>query len=161
MRYLVYQEEVGESGTHHFQGYIEMPRPVRFTHFRNLERAHFEPARGTPDECIEYCTKEDTRVGVPFTYGEPSRQGKRSDLIDLRNAIIAGRTDRELLLDDQLATVALRYSRGVQFARTALDVALPRDDVVVKLHYGPAGMLPSSVRMGGEGAALRALAPSP
>lgn len=69
--YLVYQEEVGESGTHHFQGYIEMPKSVRCTHFMpGLRGGHFERAKGTPEQCKAYCTKAETRVGGPYEFGK-------------------------------------------------------------------------------------------
>lgn len=69
--YVVYQEEVGESGTLHLQGYIEMPKSVRCTHFvSGLRGSHFERAVGTPEQCKAYCTKDATRVGGPYEFGK-------------------------------------------------------------------------------------------
>lgn len=72
--YLVFQEEIGESGTHHLQGYVVLKKKARLTHFAGgvLEGAHFEVARGTPEECDEYSSKEDTRVAgtVPVRFGK-------------------------------------------------------------------------------------------
>lgn len=48
--YVVYSEEVGESGTKHLQGYLECKIPSRLSHVRQfpgLSRAHFEIAKGS------------------------------------------------------------------------------------------------------------------
>lgn len=76
-KYLVYQEEIGTSGTHHLQGYIEMTRPVRFSHFAEwLPGAHFEIAAGSTDDNTKYCTKEECRVGGPYIFGKSTTQGQ-------------------------------------------------------------------------------------
>lgn len=139
--YLVYQEEVGENGTHHLQGYIEMPKSVRFTHFKGLEGAHFEKAFGTAQQCEEYCSKEETRVGGPYRFGKLSEgKGHRTDLLLLRNAIRDGKRGRDLFDDDEVAGSAIMYGRGVDAMVRAYSVALPRDDIRVILHYGPPGI---------------------
>ena len=73
--YLIYQEEKGENGTVHFQGYVELREKQRITwmkaHFNN--NAHFEPRMGTQEEAINYCRKEETRVegGQSGEFGQP------------------------------------------------------------------------------------------
>lgn len=138
--YLLYQEEVGEAGTHHLQGYIEMPRPVRFSHFVGLEGAHFERAMGTNEECIAYCSKDDTRVGGPYSFGKPSGgRGTRTDILKLRDAVKEGKRGRDLFDDDTLAGPAIRYVRGVDALARAYSEPGMRDDIRVVLHYGPPG----------------------
>lgn len=47
--YAVFQEEVGENGTHHLQGYVELERNQALsyvTKLPGLEGAHFEQRRG-------------------------------------------------------------------------------------------------------------------
>lgn len=53
--YLVFQLEMGENGTLHIQGYVEMPKSVRASHFGF--QAHWERAKGKPEQCYAYCTK--------------------------------------------------------------------------------------------------------
>lgn len=65
--YLVWQAEAAPTtGTLHIQGYIALNRKLRFASaaFRSLVggRAAIEIARGTPEECRAYCTKEDSRA---------------------------------------------------------------------------------------------------
>lgn len=115
-RYIVFQEEVGASGTPHLQGYIEFNTPRRMAYIKNAleeEAIHLEPARGTANECKAYCTKEDTRVGGPYELGiMGGSQGKRNDLLALRDAIKSGASLKELIDNDAVATSAIRYLRA-------------------------------------------------
>jgi len=57
--------------TPHLQGYFELKQRARLSELRKFpcfKRAHFEPARGTAEDSISYCTKEDPEA---FRYGEP------------------------------------------------------------------------------------------
>lgn len=143
LKYLVYQLEAGEENhTPHFQGYIVCKQSVRFTHFHPLlERAHFEIAKGTPEQCKEYCTKEDTRLEGPWEFGTlpAAGSGSRNDLIDLREAIKGGKRGRDIYDDDCLVRAAVRYNSGMVSMVSAYTRAEPRPDVRVTLHFGPAG----------------------
>ncbi len=68
--YLVMQEEVGESGTPHIQGYIHFDNARNLTQMRGLfslgpgigHGTHFEIAVGSPAQNTEYCTKDEARM---------------------------------------------------------------------------------------------------
>lgn len=80
--YGVYGREIGESGTPHLQGYLILNRARRLSYLRNhvSDRAHFEIARGSPQQASDYCKKDGDFVeegDLP-----ESRQGRRSDLDD-------------------------------------------------------------------------------
>lgn len=140
--FVVYQEEIGESGNHHLQGYIEMPKPCRPTKFDCLRGAHFEKARGTPQENLDYCTKDDSRMpsGERVIWGNMSRgQGQRNDLLALRDAVRSGKRDRDLFDDDVVAGSAIKFQRGVAAMREAYSEPTERGDIRVTLHYGPPG----------------------
>jgi Putative viral replication protein len=48
LRYIVWQEERGQSGTHHYQGYLELiKKRKRGGVCQLIPRAHFEPRKGT------------------------------------------------------------------------------------------------------------------
>lgn len=117
-----------------------MPKPVRFTHFKGLEGAHFEPAHGTAEENIKYCSKEESRVGGPYIFGKASvGQGNRADIIALRDAIRAGKRADELFGDDRTVVAATKYTRAMDKMVECFGTAVPRDDIVVTFHYGPSG----------------------
>lgn len=51
--------EVGDSGTPHIQGYIRFKNQIRFSTLKKkVPTAHWEKAKGTPDQNFRYCSKE-------------------------------------------------------------------------------------------------------
>lgn len=65
-RQYVFQEETGENGTPHLQGYIEFGKKQRPFECINNKRIHWEKCR-SPKASIAYCSKEDTRTGSIYT----------------------------------------------------------------------------------------------
>ena len=61
VKYLVYQHEVGESGTPHIQGYVEFHDKIRMGGIKKLGPAwhamHLEPRRSTAAKAVHYCSK--------------------------------------------------------------------------------------------------------
>jgi len=84
MEYLIFQKERGERGTVHYQGFVILKKQSRMSALKKLisKQAHFEVARGSVEQNIAYCSKEDTRIDGPFTFGTvpESNQGKRTDI---------------------------------------------------------------------------------
>lgn len=58
--YLVVGKEVGENGTPHLQGYVRFSNAIRLSSLKKIlsGRAHFEIAKGSPEQNFKYCTKE-------------------------------------------------------------------------------------------------------
>lgn len=56
------QEERGESGTEHLQGYLQSKKPIRPTETFSNKRIHWEKAR-SPRHAREYCCKEESATG--------------------------------------------------------------------------------------------------
>jgi len=91
--YCIYQEEVGENGTPHLQGYIEFDTTMSMAACKwleGLDTAHLEPRLGTQQQAITYCSKADTRVGGPYVYGDPKEPGKRNDLLEVKKLLDEG-----------------------------------------------------------------------
>jgi len=110
--YSVYQYETGESGTPHFQGYMyfEVRRSPAYMK-KWFPRAHWLIARGTPEECKKYCTKEEGRLEGPYEYGNlPKGKGSRTDLEAFRSEISENPVDANELCD-RYGDVYAKYPR--------------------------------------------------
>lgn len=103
-----------------------------------LGNAHFEVARGNRADNIAYCSKDDPD---PAEFGDRKAggQGKRHDLLVLRDAIRDKQTDIDLLDEDETAPQFFKYQIGIKAARSAYDIPEPRDDIRVALFYGAPG----------------------
>jgi len=56
--YLIEAHEIGETGTPHIQGFMELKTRMRLTQLKPLcPKAHFEACRGTPWQNMMYCKK--------------------------------------------------------------------------------------------------------
>lgn len=87
VRYITYQAEIGEeTGRLHLQIYLETTDSMRTTTVANLLKKWFfkgtsvrvTDRKSSQQACIDYVTKEDTRVAGPWTYGEPSKSHRTS-----------------------------------------------------------------------------------
>jgi len=89
VKYVIWQVELGESGTPHIQAYIALKVKKRISYFKEwLPRAHLEIARGTPLENKAYCSKEEGRIEGPFEFGNlPPGKGARLDLEAFRSSV--------------------------------------------------------------------------
>lgn len=125
VKYCIFQVEVGANGNWHWQGYIELTKPMRITGLKDalgdpLNNTHFEERKGSQEQAIDYCKKDngipDDIYGDfgPFQFGEPARQGKKQkSLKDEAIMYIKERegrvTQREL--DNAFPTVTAFYMR--------------------------------------------------
>jgi len=89
---LSFQEETGESGTPHLQGYCKFKtkrRPLNI--FKNNFKAHWEKCKDV-SAAIEYTQKPDTRTGRQFVKGlrivRPLKVLKREQLYPWQKAIV-------------------------------------------------------------------------
>lgn len=135
--YLVFQLEVGECGTTHFQGYVQFTTRKRLTTIKGyLPQAHWEIARGSAEANRTYCTKSESRVDGPWTFGTITRQGQRRDVEAFRDAILEGKSDAELL--EEHCTQVCLFPRFIQFCRTS--GLRERDEKpTVRCYYGASG----------------------
>lgn len=140
LMYMVYQLEEGLNGTRHVQGYIEFNAAQRFTTVKRLisPRIHLEKRRGSREQARRYCMKTESRLEGPFEYGTwiPGGQGRRTDLHEIREAIIGGTSTTELW-DSHFPTMVRNY-RAIDRYRSIKSV--PRDTpAMVHVLYGPTG----------------------
>jgi len=129
--YLVLGRERGEGGTPHIQGAILFTNPMSLTGVRRLSpRAHWEPARGTPQQMADYCKKTpDYRE-----WGSLPSQGKRNDLEAVKSQLHKGASFQEIATE----TTSFQAFRFAQLA--APYFSKPRNfKSRVTWFYGPPG----------------------
>lgn len=146
-RGLCYQlEKCGSTDREHVQGYIEYNKPRKFNSvLKDLPQStHLELARGNRKQCVDYCSKSETRVAGPWIDDvllETKGQGHRTDLFDVGKQIIEGGLD-EIQLATERPDIILKYPRGVRelYGISALkSKSRLRTDIRVEVIWGPAG----------------------
>lgn len=86
-------EQCPDTGRLHCQAYLRFTSCVAFTRVRKLfpQGDHVELCKGDESSNISYCSKDESRVLGPFSFGEPAKAGKRSDLDNVREMVKAGK----------------------------------------------------------------------
>jgi len=140
VRYFVYQLEQGESGTPHFQGYVEFSRQARWKRVKKLfgDRVHVESARGDFESNEKYCSKDDGRLEGPWRFGTPAKhkQGQRNDLLAVKKMIDDGKSMKHIW--NESFEVCVKFHRGFDAYR--LVRSENRDfKTEVLVCYGPSG----------------------
>lgn len=103
-RYIIWGQEVGESGTPHLQGYCELSSPQRISWLKKLiPRAHFESRKGTREQARDYCKKD----GKWEEHGEwkAGGQGARNDIHSLVKSVKEGKSFMDIV-EEQPLTIA-------------------------------------------------------
>jgi len=124
IRYACGQLEVGgETGTRHWQAYVEFTGPRSLQYVRKLfPECYAKARRGTPAECRVYCSKEESRVGEFWEHGTLPQEkgaGKRNDLVAVQQRLRAGAKVSEIY--EEFPGVAARYPK---FIATYADMRL-------------------------------------
>lgn len=79
MLYHVYGDEVGESGTRHYQGFIVFKNRKLFTQVKELcPEAHWEAALGTYQQAADYCKKESQFIEEGNLPEQPQKKGSKA-----------------------------------------------------------------------------------
>lgn len=106
LTFIAFQQEVGESGTPHLQGYLQLERSISIAKVTDWliaivgTQVHTEKTMGSSQQAYDYVTKEDSRVentepyesGVITHHDAARGQGTRTDLADVKAAIEQGET---------------------------------------------------------------------
>ncbi len=115
-RCVAAQQEISPTnGRLHHQCIFFFKKPVRPSHVRKAMEgvwagAHMEKRRGTPQEAVAYCSKEETRApGTgPYRLGNVPQQGKLHALTDAVPAVFAGANVADVINDNP---ALIRYRR--------------------------------------------------
>ena len=146
IKYICGQLEKASTGQLHFQGYVQLDRSRQLSFVKNWisETAHFEKQKGSNDQARDYTKKSDTREKPFIEYGafikSRGAQGKRNDINKLRDQIIQGRTQRELILDNEMVGTFAKY---IKFHDRVRSLFPPKreepTELKVSLYFGEPG----------------------
>lgn len=84
-KYIIIGDETApDTGTHHYQGYINFSSPISFnTIKKKIPRAHIEPAKGSPLQNYEYCSKQQ----IKYEDGTRPQPGQRKDIDQIKEYV--------------------------------------------------------------------------
>lgn len=148
IEYTVGQLERGaETGALHWQFFVYFSKKRRLNGVKSTlvewlgdyaSSTHLERCRGTIDQCVDYCTKSDTRVGFGFQYGSKPVVYKSG-----RDLLAVLRTGRKLDPSDPAwDDVLLRFTVSRLSELSHLVSPRHRDPSVTpvcEVHYGVPG----------------------
>lgn len=107
-------KEVGAEGTHHLQGAGVLKKQESFSTLKKaFPRAHLESMKGSPQQNLDYCTKEDRDA---YQFGTIPGQGKRTDLHEVADLVDGGANLREIA--DAHPTSVVKFYKGIMVLRS-------------------------------------------
>lgn len=152
VRFIHFQKEQGESGTPHFQGYVQFSREKTMSAVKKafgIDSIHLEWARGTAEQNVHYCSKPvdgclcekcvgppvPIQLEAPLFYGNMvSGQGQRSDIAETVISLLGGESVRDSM-DHHPAEWGKYYSNLTKISSSVVCKEKP----YVALCYGPTG----------------------
>lgn len=159
-KFISFQEEIGENGTPHLQGYFILPKRTEFPVIKRKlpGRAHLDVRKGNHSQALAYVTKNETKKldGISFQFGtspnddsKASEQGRRNDLMIVKEAIDSGAAELELW--DEFFPQMVKYRNNLSYYRS---LKSPRRNkkTHVMVFWGPTGTGKSKTafEIGGE-----------
>lgn len=145
IKYICYENEIcPKTGTFHYQGYLELTKPMRFAALiKQITNEtcfiRFFKRKGTQQQAIDYCKKDAIagKEGCVFEeYGERAQQGERTDLNIIYDALDNGENFKELWKEHQ--DIFTKHHKA--FEKYASLVEPTRNwQTELEIHYGKAG----------------------
>lgn len=100
-----------------------------------FRRAHLETMRGTPEDSLSYCTKEDSNA---FVFGTLPTPGKRTDIHMAAERILAGASVRDLAQETDSAVAVVKFHKGLTVLRSLAQPSRTEPPKVFWI-FGPTG----------------------
>lgn len=129
LSYCIWQlEKSPDTGRKHWQGYGELKNRSALSTCKQIfgRTTHLEPRRGTQEEAIVYCTKDETSLGKRGEHGTKKSQGERTDIEKIWTSLKDGATIFDIC--ESHPGHFMRYASGIQ--RMAAIAAEPKARVM-------------------------------
>lgn len=140
-KYCIWQEEAGSvNGTKHLQGYASFSGPKTLASLKKaFPTAHWEMRRGTHEQARDYCSKEETRISGPWSYGEePQSPGTRNDLVSLKRSLDEDLPEAQVW--EEHFGIMLKYHKAAKEYKRVRSMENPRTEKTVCIViFGPTG----------------------
>lgn len=123
--YYVFGRETAESGTHHLQGYLVLKekKNMKWLKTHVHKNAHWEIARGTPQQASDYCKKDGDFVEVGDLPMSQAAAGGIGNKKRWDNALLAAQEGR---FDDIDAQIRITHHRTLKMIRSDHLLAQPQ-----------------------------------
>jgi hypothetical protein len=139
VRYAIIGKEVGESGTPHLQGFLYLHNQVRLHTVRTFfERAHYEIARGTAQQAIDYCKKDGDfiEIGTPPMSNKRKGEQERERYKAAWECAVSGSLDE---IDPDIRIRHYGTLKRIQLDHQLQDVVERLPECNNRWYWGPAG----------------------
>lgn len=154
LTYMVFCLEVGESKTPHWQGYFQFQNAVSRNKLNTVTKgAHLEPAKGKPQQAVDYIKRTGAHADKPgllegpWEWGElegKDQQGKRTDLAEMLDLHLemGGGFQADAACARRFGTSWVRYGNKTK-ERSRLILMFEgnkmRDKPEIHWYFGPTG----------------------
>lgn len=147
VRFICWQKERGgNTNREHYQGkfrvnnlgFIKFKKQCRLAHVKDTigsDWVHLEIQRGNDQQAADYGMKEDTRIDGPWSLGEQSSQGKRSDLIAVAEMCKSKRSYTEIA--ESFPVQCIKFERGIRSLSKIFNPSVLRLGLEVIVIIGP------------------------
>ncbi len=135
-KYIIYGYEISESGTPHLQGYCELQSKRTITGIKkllNIKELHIEKRKGTQQQAIVYCQKDNKYV----EFGDKNNAGQRTDILKIRDDVKNGKKLIDIV--DEMENPNFQTIRCAQLLKTIYSRPRSGKPVVIWI-YGATGI---------------------
>lgn len=121
VQYMIVQGEFCKDQKQHIQGYCQLITRARLTTIKEFfddKTMHIEKRYGTHEQARDYCKQEKNgRWHEYVEWGTPKEQGKRTDLLDLRDRLKEGEHLRVIIdeaVNEKELSLILKYRKPLK-----------------------------------------------
>lgn len=138
---IVQKERSPTTDAEHLQGYIQFSSPQRMARVKRIvsKSTHIERSKGSSQQNVEYCSKEQTRLEGPWQWGQVTSQGMRRDLKTLVEQVQQNKSNLEIYEENPVGFVKWKkyigHARNMELAKRSAKFRTVETIVL----YGDAG----------------------